>query len=301
MKNVLKFSGSWLALSLLMTIYWIVGLMIGNALFPNDFVESSNEEENASLFMLFVICLINCFVLLFFIQKTRYSGWRLIGTLFLITFGIQFFMAQIEAIWFNDSLHMPIALIWAVTFGGAIMSFLFAITATLMMGKMKAAPHQQLRMLSINKPALVQRVALLSVLIWPLVYFLAGYLIAWQFKEVRSFYTGTEEMAPFLEIMTGNVTSGLYFFQIFRGVLWVLIAWLVLTALSGNAIQKGIILGLLLSFLGSSQLLLPNPIMPEMVRLPHLLETSTSSFLWGYILSLTLSPFIIQEKSQITA
>ena len=132
-------------------------------------------------------------------------------------------------------------------------------------------------------------------MIWPLVYFSAGYLIAWQFSEVRLFYSGSTEMASFYSLMQDNFASGLYFFQIFRGILWILIALLVFSVIKGSLIHKGIILGLLLAFLGSSGLILPNPIMPFMVRMGHLVETATSSFLWGLILAWGFAKFTSDE------
>jgi hypothetical protein len=38
----------------------------------------------------------------------------------------------------------------------------------------------------------------------------------------------------------------------------------------------------------TSQLLLPNPLMPAEVRMAHLLETSTSNFLFGWLVVLIL-------------
>jgi hypothetical protein len=66
----------------------------------------------------------------------------------------------------------------------------------------------------------------------------------------------------------------------------------VLSSINGSTLQKGVVLGLLLSILGSSQLLLPNPYMPETVRIAHLIETATSSFLWGIILAYNFNIFI---------
>ena len=129
------------------------------------------------------------------------------------------------------------------------------------------------------------------MIIWPLIYFLAGYFIAWQFDDVRLFYSGTTEMTSFLSLMRANFASGLYFFQIFRGVLWISIALLVFAVTNVSVLHKGVILGLLLAFLGSSGLLLPNPIMPYMVRIGHLIETSTSSFIWGLILAWGFAKF----------
>ncbi len=132
---------------------------------------------------------------------------------------------------------------------------------------------------------LVKRILLLSLLVWPLIYFLAGYLVAWQFEDVRLFYSGSAEMAPFLSIMKDNIASGLYFFQILRGVLWVLIGLLVLNMTTRPLIHKGVMLGLLIAILGSSGLLIPNPVTPPAVRMAHLIETAPSSFIWGFIIA----------------
>lgn len=292
MKLHLKRGAIWMGLSILMMIFWIIGLFIGNAIFPSSLMDASSETNSGGEYMLLIISLLNTLVILIFIYNSHLKKWKLAGTVFLIAFGIQYFMSQIETFWFNDSLKMPVNLIWAVVFGGAFMLFIFSMIATWLTGHFKSHQVEQSIIKRTDYKSIGLKVLLLAVVIWPIVYFMAGYLIAWQFSEVRNYYSGSTEMASFYSIMKGNVLSGLYLFQILRGFLWVLIAILVLTSLKGRMIRKGIILGLLLAFLGSSQLLLPNPIMPDVVRIPHLIETSTSSFLWGLILAWSLNNFI---------
>jgi hypothetical protein len=285
MKKHFKILLIWIGLSILMTAFWIVGLMTGNAIFPSNIMETSEASGNSSDLLLLFTCFINTAAVLLFIYNSRVRGFKLAAALFLIIFSIQFFMSQIETVWFNDSLKMPVNTIWMLVSGGAIMSMLFALSATWLTGNFKQTNAETAYVPKRPvKPPLVQ-VALLAVVIWPAVYFLAGYFIAWQSPDIRQYYSGSSEMQSLLVMMKGNVASGLYFFQILRGVLWVLIAILVITTTSGSWLRKGLIIGLLLSFLGCSQLLLPNPIMPETVRLGHLLETSTSNFIWGFILS----------------
>jgi len=291
MKKFLKVSLIWVALSFLMGIYWIIGMMLGNDVFPSIIPESPDEGMGTELWLL-IICLINTAAVLFFMYNSTISGIRLVLSLMILIFGIQFFMSQIETVWFNDSLKMDINTIRMVVMGGAFMSILFSMTATWMTGKWKSNGQKK----SLFPPKLLDimvPVALLCILIWPLVYFLAGYFIAWQFPEIREYYSGSKELESFFVIMRENVISGLYFFQILRGVIWILLASLALVVTSGSWHKKGLILGLLLSFLGCSQLLLPNPIMPEQVRLGHLLETSTSSFIWGFILAWFLSKHFV--------
>jgi hypothetical protein len=291
MKTNLKKVIVWLGLSVLMMIFWSIGLFIGNAIFPSSLMDLSSES-NTSPFMFFLVCALNGGVILYFIYNSRSRGWRLVGILFLIIFGIQYFMSQIETLWFNDSLNLPINGVWAIVFGGAVMNLIIAIAATWFTGKfIPSADKPEITKSKVDLVPLLQRAILFSIVIWPLVYFMAGYFIAWQFADVREFYSGTKEMASFLSIMVENLKSGLYFFQIFRGLLWILIALLVFSETKGSWLHKGIILGLLFSILGSSGLLLSNPYMPDMVRMGHLIETASSNFLWGLILARGFAKF----------
>jgi len=296
MKTYLKHGLIWILLSVLMMIYWIVGLMIGGAIFPGSLEGASSESGKGEL-MLLIICLLNSATILYFIYNARIKGWKLMGAIFIILFGLQYFLSQIETFWFNDALKMSTKLIWTVVIGGAIGNLLFAMSATWISGGFKKEQEIQLQ-LNGDQSAFIRTISILSIVIWPVVYFMAGYLIAWQFSDVRQYYTGTPEMESFYEIMKGNFTSGLYFFQIFRGLIWIGIGYLVLVSIQGTTFHKAIILGLLFSVISSSQLLLPNPIMPDMVRIPHLIETSTSNFLWGFIVAWSLDKFLQSKIHQ---
>ena len=298
MNRYFKQFAIWIALSFTMCILWIVGMMIGNIIFPSSLMDAAGESSPSGMQWLLLVCLLNTAVIMIFIANSRVTGWRLAILLFFITFGIQFFMAQIETVWFNEALKMPVNSILAVTIGGAIMSLAFAMAAVWAMGKFNVTNVQ---FVSLHKPeskSLITRILILAVVVWPLVYFLAGYFIAWQFAEIRQYYSGTTAMDGFFVMMQENVRSGLYLFQIFRGFLWVFIAALVMYSVQGPMLRRAIILGLLLSLLGGSQLILPNPIMPEMVRTGHLLEITISNFVWGILLAWFLDNFF--SKTPVT-
>lgn len=298
MKSNIKTILIWLGLSFFMMIFWIIGLIIGNAIFPSSIMEPPGDAGENLQLMLLLTCALNTAVILYYIYNSICKGWKLVGILFLITFGIQYFMSQIETLWFNNSLNFPIQGIWAIVTGGAIMCLLFALAATWLTGNFSYKKEYNGATIKVVLTPTIKWVILLAVIIWPLVYFMAGYLIAWQFAEVRLFYSGTTEMGSLLSIMQENVASGLYFFQIFRGVLWILIAYLVMASTKGSFLHKGVILGLLLSFLGSSQLLLPNPFMSVTVRMAHLVETASSSFLWGIILAWSFVKFTDNQQNE---
>ena len=295
MKTNVKKVLVWLGLTLAMMALWILGLQIGDAIFPSDLMDQSVESSNAEL-LFFVVCGLNTSVILYFIQYSRVRGWKLAGLIFYISFAIQYFMSQIETLWFNDSLGLPINGIWAIVTGGFVTTGAFAILSTWATGNFRKSGNS-VEPPAFNKTQMAKRVLILFILVWPLIYFTAGYFTAWQFPAVRLQYTGTDAMAPFTEIMIANLSSGLYYFQILRGFLWILIALPVLLYSEGNYLKKGLIIGLLFTVLGCSGLLIPNPVMPFMVRMGHLLETSTENFLWGFTIAWYLKKAFVSDNN----
>ena len=296
MNSKLKIMLTWLGLSMLMMILWIMGIAIGNLVFPSNLMEMSSDSDN-SLPLFLLVCALNTGIILYFINNSWLRGWKLAGIVFLVTFGIQYFMSQIETVWFNESLKLSRNGILAIVSGGAVMILIFSPVATWLSGRFRPSPGSGKDYPKWRLKRMMPRILLLSVLIWPMIYFLAGYLIAWQFSDVREYYSGTADMASFFSIMKANVISGLYFFQIFRGVCWILIGLLVMFAIKGPLIHQGVILGLLFAILGSSGLILPNPVMPDMVRMAHLVETAPSSFIWGFVIAWSIRVFPTQEEN----
>ncbi len=285
MKNQLKKTSIWIVLSALMLVFWIGGIMIGNIIFPSDLMDATEGSESSGLLIMLFISAVNTASLLLFLYNTERTGWKLLVTVFGILFGIQYFMSQIETVWFNDSLQISRNGIWAIVSGGAIMAILFALSAVALTGKWRKKEIAYRSVAPGYWPEILKMTAVIALVVWPLIYFIAGYYIAWQFEAVRMFYSGSSEKASFLFMMKENFASHLYSFQILRGGLWVAIALLVFHSMNGGWIKKGVILALLLTALGSSSLLLPNPIMPELVRMGHLLETSISGLVLGMVMA----------------
>ncbi|HZO19986.1 MAG TPA: hypothetical protein VFB46_13430, partial [Gemmatimonadaceae bacterium] len=73
-------------------------------------------------------------------------------------------------------------------------------------------------------------------------------------------------------------------FQILRALLWVAIAVPVIRMMKGQWQETALAVALLFSVVMNAQLLLPNPYMPEPVRMAHLVETASSNFIFGAFL-----------------
>jgi hypothetical protein len=59
--------------------------------------------------------------------------------------------------------------------------------------------------------------------------------------------------------------------------------------LKGRRLETALAIGLLFAVVMNAQLLLPNPYMPESVRMAHLVETASSNFIFGMFIGWLLS------------
>jgi hypothetical protein len=255
-------------------------------------LETPEGAETRSAALLFVICLIHVIVLYIMLLSTKWWGIRITVVVFLLLFFIQFFLGMVEALWFNNALDMPESGIKNILLAGFIMSFIFSPLFVVISGRMKKEQNVAIQKMNWNEmtslPFLI-KILVLMVIVYPLMYNLAGYYIAWQFEAVRVFYTNSSDIEPFGKMFIENIKSGLYAFQIFRGLLWVLLALPVYYLVEGGYTKKGIMIGLLFAVLMNVQHMLPNPYFPGEVAFAHFIETFLSNFLWGYSIAWLLN------------
>ncbi len=237
-------------------------------------------------------CLINTSVLAYPIVRARWHGLELIATVFLLFFGIQTFMSQIETLYFASALDISARQTFNIVASGALTALLFAPAAVALLGKMRSpaegeAPggRQAIPLAKLATPALG-----LS-LVYVFLYFLVGYFVAWQFPAIRQLYTGSTEILPFTahlaDVFGGN--PSILPWQMLRGLLWVGLALPVVRMMDGKRWEVALAVGLLFGLLLTSPLLIPNRFMPAPVRLAHFIETSSSTFIYGCLVGLVLS------------
>lgn len=287
------FNHSWrvIAATFLLFIIWGISMSISESIIPSG-LKMPDAPEAFSAAMLLVVCFLHVLVLYIFVCYTRWRGINLIITIFFLVFIIQFFLSIIEAIWFNNSLNMPASGQKFLLLSGFILALTFSPLFVWISGKMKPKGDQLVpginwfELLSLESGI---KVLVLIVFIYPMLYNLAGYFIAWQFESVRLFYTDSTGKEAFGVMLLQNFRSGLYFFQIPRGLIWVLLALPVYYSVEGSYIRKGVIIGLLFATLMNAQHLLPNPYFPAEVSFAHFIETYISNFIWGFSIAWILN------------
>jgi hypothetical protein len=121
--------------------------------------------------------------------------------------------------------------------------------------------------------------------VYLVLYFGFGYYVAWRNPAVLAYYGGIDEGSFFARMrVVLSETPWLVGFQVVRAFFWVAIALPVVRMMKGVWTETALALGLLFAVVMNAQLLLPNPYMPEAVRMAHLVETASSNFLFGWLL-----------------
>jgi hypothetical protein len=146
-----------------------------------DMTLTPEEARQAGLALIFV-SLIFSLVLSFIILRSPWYGLKLMGAVFLVQFGVETFMTQIETLYFNSAVQMGTAEFVGIVAAGALRALIFAPLAVLIFGKLKK-PIQPEEETVIAVQSDFGKRFLAVTLIYVLVYFLFGYFVAWQWKR----------------------------------------------------------------------------------------------------------------------
>jgi hypothetical protein len=247
------------------------------------------EEVGGAAAALLAVCFLITIVLTHLVVRSRWAGWQLIATVFLVFYGVMSFMPQIESVVFLTSL--PSGMLPRLFLMGVFTAAPFAVLAVLILGKRKAVAEDVASNARLIMPTneWAWKLALIAIA-YVVLYFSFGYYVAWKNSAVREYYGGSDP-GSFLAQMSTVLrnTPWLIPFQMLRAVLWVAIALPVIRMLKGRWQETALALGLLFA-VTNAQLLLPNPYMPEAVRMTHLIETASSNFIFGFLIGWLLTP-----------
>jgi hypothetical protein len=268
-------------LAILSVVYFICFASVSAALLP-PFEKPEPVEASTAVAALLAVSLLNTLVLGYIILRSRWGGWKLILAIFFVFYGVVTVMPQIETAFFVKSL--PPGMLPRLFLSGAIISALFSLLAVFILGKRKSKPKESNNHSRLDMPV-GQWVGKLSLIViaYLVIYFTFGYFIAWKSPAVRAYYGGTDPGSLLAQIKSVlRDTPLLLPLQAVRAILWTAIAVPVIRMMKGRWWEAGLAVALLFAVVMNSQLLLPNPLMPQEVRMVHLVETATSNFLFGW-------------------
>ncbi len=219
---------------------------------------------------------LDALVLGYLILRSRWTGWRLVVTVFVVFYGVTTFLTQIETLVFLKYLVniVPAEMISRLFIQGAITAAIFAPLAVFVLGRMRgdATTPPSSWPWTTSWMGWTWRLLLIAIL-YVVVYISFGALVFRPLAgEAFQAYYGDLQMPPWILP-----------FQMLRGLIWTALAILIIQAMRGSWRETGLMVALLFSVLMSASLLIPTTIMPQAIRLAHLVEVFTSNFLFGWI------------------
>ncbi len=282
-KKTLSWTFRIILLVILYFPIWIIGAMAVGDLIPQGQSELGLLSQEVGTL---VLAIINTLLIVALIVTSRWRGWRLALALAFAYYGSFTFITQIETWYFLSEITVSPELLPHLFIMGLSIPLIFIPLAVLICKKWKK------RDVGVSKPTwkmpimqLLLKLAVIAVS-YLIIYWVAGYYIAWQNPELRAFYGSPGEIEPFFAHTLGTIRNNpeLILLQLVRGVLFALI---VLPIIAGSNVKPWIT-ALLVGFLLAAPHLghiLPNPLLPvASVRLSHMIETFTSTFFFGLII-----------------
>ena len=284
---------------LLAIIVYTIVFILANAIMPfsQGFKElglSSSGDPMA--FVFFLICSAwTCFAAFFAIKHTDYSGKKLFINLLCVLFFVQYFMTQIETLFFGHAFPALTKLDAILLILVGLFPLLGAIALLIKFFQNKNAVYEKA---VINIKDIVLKLGIIGI-IYFCMYMVFGYFVAWQFEELRLFYSGSTDKLSFWGQMANNIKTNpiIIPFQIVRGILFG-IAIIPIKNMVNKSKTVFIITVCLIYLSTGIVLLIPNPLFPDIVRIAHLIEMLSSMLLFGIIVGCILYG---DNKSKITS
>ncbi|MBO8168182.1 MAG: hypothetical protein H0Z35_03230 [Thermoanaerobacteraceae bacterium] len=225
---------------------------------------------------LLIVCALDTLVLSYPIIRSRWSGLRLVLTIFLVFYGVTTFLSQIETIVFLNYLVdiVPVEVIPKLFMQGAITAALFSPIAVLVHRGLKRTeqPHEINNRLIMPWKEWVWKLILISV-IYIVIYMSFGRFVFLPLAgEAFQQYYGNLQLPGWILP-----------FQALRAMIWTALALPVIRMMKGDWWEAGLAVALLFSILMGTLLLIPTQFMPDKIRIAHFVEVTSSNFLFGWI------------------
>ncbi|MFT5168646.1 MAG: hypothetical protein ACI8P3_003891 [Saprospiraceae bacterium] len=283
-KYILIWTGRIALLLLLFYVLFIIGTIAISGMLPDIKSEPGLVPGNIG-FLIFGI--VNMLLIIGLILSSRWNGWKLALTLAFAYFGAVTFLTQIESWYFMSNITFDSKLLPRLFIMGLPIAFVYVPLAVLVLGKGKASDNiEPASSLIIPVKQLIWKLCVIAI-VYIILYWSAGYYIAWQNPDLRAFYGSPGDILPFWEhtINSFYTDPGLFPFQALRAMLWTLCAIPIIHGSKVNVWWTAILLGLFFTVPQISGLILENPLMPiASIRLSHMIEGMATNIVFGMII-----------------
>ncbi len=277
-----SFRGIWIARSAVLLVLFYVLFISGSLAVSGKLPDVESEPGLIPTNIgLLIFGITNALLVIGLILSSRWNGWKLALTLAFAYYGAVTFLTQIETWYFLSKITVDEKLLPGLFIMGLPIAFVYVPLAVWILGK---GPTRDNTMPT-SAPVIpvkqwIWKLMVIAV-VYLVLYWSAGYYIAWQNPELRAFYESPGEIVPFWKHLMTTLSEepGLVPLQVFRAMLWTLCALPVIRGSKINIWWTAVLLGLFLTIPQSLGLIFENPLMPiASVRLSHMIEGIVSNF-----------------------
>lgn len=282
---VVRYALTLLTITFLYGVFSMLGATALAGMMPTDSVSEAGLVSKGPGFL--IIAVANSAIIMALILCSRRRDPGFVFFLALAYYGAVTFVMQIETWYFLSGTTVSSELLPRLFVMGVPTAF-FLIPASVWVVN-RVLPHSApacQRSIRIPIKQFCLR-ALVVVVLYLLLYFLAGYYIAWMNPELRAFYGHPGDAIPFWAHMSNLWADdrGLFLFQAMRSQIWLLCALPVIYASRNGPLGTALLVGLFLSVPQSIVHIIENPLLPlASVRFSHLIETASSNFVFGILI-----------------
>jgi hypothetical protein len=281
-----------LARFLLLTMLYFVLFAFGGSLvapyLPTTPAQPGPVDQLTGVIIVSAACTL---VVILMIESSHWYGWKLAGAMSLSYYGAVTLVTQLEAWYFLYGRTVGSELMPRLFLQGLPAAFLFVPIAVVLWRVHKlAGEFPPLPSMPLKEWLWKLGVIILAYLV---LYHLAGYFIAWQNPEVRAFYNQPGPALPFFKQMLNLLVEDPWLnpYQALRALIWTACALPILRGSRWKLWSTALVVGLLFSVPQNIGHILPNSLIPSnSVRMSHLLETASSTFIFGLIVAWLLFP-----------
>jgi hypothetical protein len=290
-KSIIILGLKVIALTIILSVTFMVAgaISIGSEPVAGAAGEPSPADAGATLLPLLVTSFLQTVVFTYIMLRSRWTGWKLIGAVFLAFYGLHTVVSQIESAVYLTT-QLPPGMVPRLFLMGAIIAGVFSPLAVLILGKMRRKETAEARNLRLVMPLSEWAWKLAAIgAAYLLLYYTFGYFVAWRNPAVQAYYGGTDPGSFFAQ-MAGiwSATPWMFAWQAFRGLLFAAFVLPVIRMHRGQRWEVTLAMAALFA-VWSSALLLPNAFMPAAVARAHLVETAGSMFIFGLLVGWLLS------------
>ena len=262
----------------LCTIIYLIVFVLANALMPfsQSLKDLGQSDDPLGMLYLLIISTLVCFTIYYVIRHSQAKGAKLLLNIVFVMFFVQLFMAQIETLLFGHAFPALTKLDVVLIMLAGLIPLLATIPLMVKFFQNKDVVNVQAE---VNLKGMFKKLGALAI-IYPVIYFLFGYFVAWQFEALRILYSGSAEKLNLWMHLLNNDPL-ILLFQILRGMLFGI---LVIPLKNMMVSKRAFIISVCLVFLYLGYVfLLPNVLFPDMARLGHFLEMTSSMTVFGII------------------